>query len=121
LPFGSAASGVHQAGFGILGFGAPLTTGTALVLRGPFGGRRVGLALEGLLEQPFGENLLDRDDEVFDLREFGAPCGTVGPPNLIDEMFGDPVEVGPNFVHGGVGVSSECHPWHLLGVRVNDK
>jgi len=87
------------------------------VLRGPFRGGRVGLALESLLEQSFGENLLDGEDEVFDLGEFGAPRGTVGSPDPIDEMFGDPMEVRPNFVDGGVGVSGECHPWRLIGVR----
>jgi hypothetical protein len=101
LPFRFVAEGIHQAGFGGGGFGAAVTTGTALILGGPFGGRRVGLPLEGLLEHAFGEYFPNGDDEVFDFREFGAPSRTVGTPDLFDEIFGDAVKVGSNFIDGG--------------------
>lgn len=101
MPFGFVAEGVHQAGFGVGGFGAAAATGTALILGGPVCGRRVGLPLEGLLEHAFGEDFPNGDDEVFDFREFGAPRGTVGAPHLFDEIFGDAVEVGSNFIDGG--------------------
>src|SRR6185312_12883078 len=74
---------------------------TALILGGPFGGRRVGLPLEGLLEHAFGEYFPNGDDEVFDSREFGAPSRTVGTPDLFDEIFGDAVKIGSNFIDGG--------------------
>ena len=71
------------------------------------------------MEHPLGENVLDGDEVVFDLREFGAPGGAVGSPDAVDQMFGDAVQVGADFVDGGGGGFGECYPWHLIGVGAN--
>ncbi len=119
LPFGFAASGVHEAGFGVVGFDDALATGATLVLRGPLGRGTIGLPLESLLKHPLGENVLDVDEEIFDLSEFGPPRRTVGPPDLIDEIFGDAVQVRADFVDARAGLFGERHPWHLIGVGAN--
>jgi hypothetical protein len=87
-----------------------------LELRRAFGGRVAGLALQGLLKHSFGEHFPDGDNEVFHVREFGAPGRPAGTPDAVHQMFGDTVQIGTDFIDGSGGLFGERHPWHLIGV-----
>ena len=53
------------------------------------------LAAEGLGEQGFGQYRAEGDEQFLDVGELGAPGGPVGPVELIDEVFGNALEIRP--------------------------
>ena len=57
------------------------------------------LTSQGSVEHGLGEDRADVEKEVFDLGQRGAPSRSLGSVELIDEVFGDSLEVGSHFVH----------------------
>jgi hypothetical protein len=87
-----------------------LTAGAEALVRRLLG-EGLGLAGEAEVEHAFGEDFADFQEEVFDVGKGGAPGGSVGAIELIDEVFGNALDVGADlFGFGGVFFGS-CHPW----------
>jgi hypothetical protein len=49
---------------------------------------------EGQVEHLLGEDGADFQEDVFDLGELGAPDRSLGPVELLDEVFGNAFDVG---------------------------
>ena len=98
LPLGFTTLRFHEAGFGLAWLGGAVATGTVMPRRRLVGRLAARLPLERRVKQFVGENLPQRDDEVFEFGEGGAPGGTVGSPDAIGEVFCDPFEIGSNGV-----------------------
>ena len=80
----------------------------------PIGGRLLGdgggLVGQGQVEHFLGENLTDFEENVFDLAESGSPSGTLGPVKLVDEVFGHPFDVRPQFFYLRSALIASRHP-----------
>jgi hypothetical protein len=98
LPAGVADIGVDDAGVGVVAVQRLLTTGTAAVSERA---SRVGgsLAREGFGEGLFGQDVAELEEELLDVGEFGAPGRPLGTVELLDEVFGDALDVGTHFFH----------------------
>ena len=88
---------------------------------GTFRDRRAGLALQAEFEQLFGEDFADLDDEVFELRQFGAPRRPLGSPNAVRQVFGDALKVSACFFYLLTPFFSACHPWLPVEVKAKNK
>ena len=55
------------------------------------GGR--GLLRQGQLEHLLAKEFADFEEDVFDLGELRAPSGALGTVELLDQVFGDPLDV----------------------------
>jgi hypothetical protein len=64
----------------------------AIRLGARVGGR--GLPGEGQVEHRLGKDFAEFKEDVFDLGELGAPGGALGAVELLDQIFGDPLDVG---------------------------
>jgi hypothetical protein len=58
-----------------------------------------GLSGEGLGEGLFGQDVAEFEQELFDVGELGAPGWPVGAVQLLDEVFGNALDVGAYFFH----------------------
>jgi hypothetical protein len=124
LPFGHAATRVHQAwlqGFRGIDGSWLAATGANLASERTFLDRRTGLAFEAKCEHLFGEDFADLDDEVFELRQFGAPGGSFGSPETIRQVFGDAFNIGARFFHLLTPLFGACHPWLPVRVKANSR
>src|SRR5207302_2913146 len=71
------------------------------------------LSGEGAVEHLFGQDFADFQEEVFDVAEGGAPGRAVGTVELVDEVFGDPFDVGPHLFRFRRALVGSRHPWFL--------
>jgi hypothetical protein len=102
LPLGFAAARAYQAWFqGLRGIGRgwQAATGANLVSGRTFLDRRSGLAFQAEFEHLLGEDFANLDDQVFELRQFGAPRGPPGSPKAVRQVFGDAFEVSARFFY----------------------
>jgi hypothetical protein len=80
----------------------------------PIGGRLLvddgGLLREGQVEHLLGENLTDFEENVFDLAESGSPSGAFGAVKLLDQVFGHPFDVRPQFFYLRRALFASRHP-----------
>jgi hypothetical protein len=115
LPDGFARLGLDDTGIGRPAFEGSLATGASecpvglLIERG-------GLAGQGGLEHGLGEDGADVEEEVFDLGEGSTPGRPLGAVDLVDEVFGDPLQVRSNFIHEGGWLLGSRHLAFLSGV-----
>ena len=100
MPDGFPRLGLDDAGVGRAAFEGSLATGTSACPVGLLieGG---SLAGQGGLEHGLGEDGADAEEEFFDLGEGSTPGRPLGAVDLVDEVFGDPLEVGADFIHQG--------------------
>ena len=75
---------------------------------------RLGLAFECLGEHFFREDLSDRDDQVFQLGELGAPGQPLRAIDSIDQAFRHAFDVRPHRLNRRGNFFLACHPWLLL-------
>jgi hypothetical protein len=82
---------------------------------GAYGSRRLGLggglAGEGVIEHFLGEDGTHSQEHVFDLRERSPPGRAVGAIELVDEVFGDALDVRSHFFYLWSRFLCPCHPW----------
>jgi hypothetical protein len=82
---------------------------------GAYGRRRLGLggglAGEGVIEHLLGEDGTHSQEHIFDLRESCPPGGAVGAIELVDEVFGDALNVRSHFFHLRSRFLWPRHPW----------
>ena len=71
-------------------------------------GRR--LPAQGIVEHALRQDLADIQQEVFDLRQPGPPGRAIGPVELIDQIFRDPFEIGPDFFYLRSTLLGSRHP-----------
>src|SRR5262249_34328570 len=92
-PLGFAGPRLQDARVGVV-TGQQLVTprATAIRLGALVGGR--GLLREGQVEHLLGKDFADFEEDVFDLGELRAPGGSLGTVELLDQVFGDPLDVG---------------------------
>jgi hypothetical protein len=83
----------------------------AIRLGALLGGR--GLLGEGQVEHLLGKDFADFQEDVFDLGELGAPGGALGAVELLDQVFGDPLDVRAQFFHLRGALLGSRHPWLL--------
>jgi len=79
-----------------------------------------GLPRQGVGQHLFAEDLADGEEEVFDLGQLGAPRRALGPVELVDEVFGDPFDVGTDFFYLGGALLGSRHPWLLSELGSNE-
>jgi hypothetical protein len=84
---------------------------------GTFFRRGQSLAFQAQLQHLLRENVANLDDEVFELRELGAPCGTFGSPDAVRKVFGDTLNVRADFFYLVAPFFVSCHPWLPLKVK----
>lgn len=89
---------MDQAGFAVVTGERLVTVGAAAVA-----GRSLRLG-GGLAGQGLGEHLLRQDvaqlqQQSFDLGQLGSPARPVGAVELVHEVFGDPLDIGPHFFY----------------------
>src|SRR5262245_58607806 len=92
-PVGFAGPRLQEAWVGVV-TGQRLVTPRAAAIRlgALLGGS--GLLREGQVEHLLGKDFADLEEDVFDLGELGAPGGALGTVELLDQVFGDPLDVG---------------------------
>jgi hypothetical protein len=91
-PLGFAGPRLQEARVGVV-TGQRLVTARAAAIRlGALVGGR-GLLGEGQVEHLLGKDFADLEEDVFNLREFGTPGGALGTVELLDQIFGDPLDV----------------------------
>jgi hypothetical protein len=86
-------------------------TGTLLESGGPFLDRRGSLTFQAEFEHLLGEDFANLDDEVFELRQLGAPRWPLGSPKAIRQVFGDAFDVNARFFYLLTPFFDACHPW----------
>jgi hypothetical protein len=96
-----------------------LTSGAAAIRLGALVGGR-GLLGEGQVEHPLGKDFADFEEDVSDLGELGPPGRAVGAVELVDEVFGDALDVGAQFFHLGGALLGSRHPWLLSELGSNE-
>jgi hypothetical protein len=69
-----------------------------------------GLLRQRQVEHLLGENFTDFEENVFDLAESGSPSGILGAVKLLDEVFGDAFDVGPQFFYLRRALFASRHP-----------
>jgi hypothetical protein len=89
---------VDEAGVGVVTVQRPLTVGAAAVSGRPL---RVGsgLSSESFSKGFFGQEVAEFKQELLEVGELGAPGRPVGAVELVDEVFGDALDVGTHFFH----------------------
>lgn len=85
LPVGGADGGLHAAWFGRSRLDGPSTAGA--VLQGG-GERLLGLSLESLLEEFATQGMAELHDQVFEISEGRAPRRSLGPIEMMKQVFG---------------------------------
>ena len=120
LPLGLPATRLHQAWLGwLIGIGWNWLATARTLLEGRrafFSGDR-GLAFQAQREHLLGQNFADFNDQVFQLRQFGAPLRSLRSPDAVRQVFGDAFNVGPDFFYFLTPFLSACYPWFLLEVK----
>jgi hypothetical protein len=101
--------GVDDAGFNCFASQRLLTAGATAVGRGSLGVGG-GLPGEGLSEDLFGQDFAEVEQEMFDLGEGGSPGGPVRAVELIDQVFGHALDVGPHFFYQWCALLGSRHP-----------
>jgi len=96
-------------------------TGTLLEAGRPFRDRRGGLAFQAEFEHLLRENLANLDDEVFELRQLGAPSRPPGSPKTIRQVLGDTFEVKARFFYLLTPFFGACHPWLPVEVKAKSR
>jgi hypothetical protein len=71
------------------------------------GGRLPG---EGLGEDLFRQDVPEFEQELFHRGELGSPGGPVGAVELIDQVFGHALHIGPDFFHQRGRLFGGRHP-----------
>lgn len=84
---------------------------------GTFLRRGKGLAFQAQLQHLLRENVANLDDQVFELRELGAPRGTFGSPDAVRKVFGHTLDVTADFFYLRAPLFVSRHPWLLLEVK----
>src|SRR4051794_33577563 len=79
------------------------------------------LAAEGLGEHSFGQHRAEGDEQFLDIGEFGAPGGPVGPVELIDEVFGNALEIRPRIFDLRGALFDSCHLRPLSELASNER
>jgi hypothetical protein len=124
LPLGFAAARAYQAwlsGFRGIDWGWLAATGANLVSGRTFRDRRSGLAFQAEFEQLLGKDFANLDDQVFELRQLGAPRGPFGSPKAVRQVLGDAFEVSARFFYLWTPLSVACHPWLPVEVKANSR
>jgi len=67
------------------------------------------LAGHGLGEHLFGQDLAEVEQELFDLGKLGSPGRPVSAVELVDEVFGHALDIGPHFFHLRSALSGVRH------------
>src|SRR5437899_6816491 len=114
-PFGLAGPRVQDTLVGLVASEGLLAAGA--MGRGSGGLRVTGrLAGQGVVEHLFAEDLTDFEEQVFDLRQFGAPRGAVRSIELVDQVFCYALDVGTDFFGLLSTLRGSRHPWTLSAV-----
>jgi hypothetical protein len=66
-----------------------------------------------------GEDFADFEEEVFDVGELGPPSGALRAVELLDQVFGDSLDVGAQFFHLRGALLGSRHPWLLSELGPN--
>ena len=90
-----------------------MLTGRAEALGRGLLGQGLGLAAEAEGEHLFGQDVADFQEEVLDVGQAGAPGRAVQAIELIDEIFGDALDVGPHLFGWRRALFGSSHPWVL--------
>jgi hypothetical protein len=73
----------------------------------------LGLAGEAQVEHPLRQDVADFHQEGFEVGQGGAPGRAVGAVELIDQVFGDALDVGPHRFRLRRALLGSRHPWVL--------
>jgi hypothetical protein len=90
---------------------------TAIRLAALVGGR--SLLGEGEVEHFLRKDFADFEEEVFDVGELGPPSGALRAVELLDQVFGDSLDVGAQFFHLRGALLGSRHPWLLSELGPN--
>jgi hypothetical protein len=96
-----------------VGTGQRLLTAWAEALGVGLLGQGLGLTAEAEGEHLFGQDFADFQEEVLDVGQAGAPRGAVGAVKLIDEIFGDALDIGSHLFGWRRALFGSSHPWVL--------
>ncbi len=65
---------------------------------------------EGFGEYLFRQDFAEVEQEVFDRGQLGSPGGPLGAVELIDQVFGHALDIGPYFFHQRAALLGIRHP-----------
>jgi len=72
-----------------------------------------GLPRQGVGQHLLAEQFANGDEQVLDLGQLGPPGRAVRAVELVDQVFGDAFDVGPDLFYLGGALFGSRHPWLL--------
>lgn len=78
--------------------------------RWPLVVRHQRLAFQGQGEHLLRKDLLNLDEEVFQVSQLGSPGRPLGPPETVGQVFGHAFDIRTDFIHLGGALLGACHP-----------